>query len=185
MEGYPNATLLYTVARRIVLWETGHATGNSYKPTRPEVLETLLPRAGQDPERETARVSRLIEAAEFASRWSVKPPVPAPGTTGLLWWLLGRVSERERDVFMEALRTGGGLPDLAEYPDDGPLHPVLMLRNRLQGDYYAANSRGSRMKQEAVLHLCLRAWEAWRTHEHPRKLQMPTKLTDKHFRNPR
>jgi hypothetical protein len=185
MEGYSNATLLYTVARRIVLWEVGHPTGSNYKPTRPEVLETLWPREGFDEAAEEARVGRIIAAAAFAGGWKVKPPVPAPGTAGLLWWLLGRAREHDRDVFMEALRTGGGLPDLDEYPADGPLHPVLMLRNRLHGDYYASGKRGSKMRQEAVLLLCLRAWEAWRRKEHTTKLQMPTKLNDKSFRDPR
>jgi hypothetical protein len=106
-------------------------------------------------------------------------------TIGLLWWLLGRADEQRRDVFIEALRTGSGLPDLAEYPDGGPLHPVLMLRKRLAEDYYASAVRGAKMKQETVLYLCLRSWEAWRKREHTRKLQMPSKLTDDHFKDPR
>jgi hypothetical protein len=185
MEGYSNPTMLYSVARRIVLWEAGHASGNTLKPTRAEVLETLEPRKGFDEEQEQARIARIIEATAVSAKWKVKPPVPAAATVGLLWWLLGRADEQRRDVFIEALRTGSGLSDLAEYPDDGPLHPVLMLRKRLAEDYYAAKVRGGQMKQETMLYLCLRSWEAWRTREHCKKLQMPSKLTDDHFKDPR
>jgi hypothetical protein len=185
MEGYSNPTMLYAIARRIVLWEEGHASGNSYKPTRAEVLETLEPRKDFDEDQEQARIGRIIAATAASATWHVKPPVPAAATVGLLWWLLGRADEKARDQFIEALRTGSGLPDLAEYPDDGPLHPVLMLRKRLAEDYYASAVRGAKMKQETVLYLCLRAWEAWRTKEHTKKLQMPSKLTDEHFKNPR
>jgi hypothetical protein len=182
IEGRKNPTMLYTVARRIVLWDIGYVTGNTYKPTRAEVLETLEPREGRNLEQELARIAYIEAAAGFAAGWSLKPPVPPAGVAGLLWYLLGLKDPRDRDVFMGFLRTGSGLTDEGEWKKE---HPLVVLRNRLHGDFYEGQRRGTKVKQETVLYLCLRAWEAWRSHEEMTKLQMPPKLTDAHFKTPR
>ena len=182
VEGRKNPTMLHTVARRVVMWEAGHASGNSYKPTRREVLAALTPDPGKDQAEELARIARIEDAAEFAANWKLRPPIPQAGTAGFLWWLLGCVSSGQRDVFLEYLRTGTGLEE--DVPD-GEMHPLAVLRNRLHGDYYEARRRGANMKPETVLYLCLRTWEHWRRHEWPKKLQMPQGLTDAHFRKPR
>jgi hypothetical protein len=177
-----NPTLLYAVARRVVLWQAKGITGNAYKPTRAEVLETLSPLGGEDPEAALARIALIEQATDFAARWkSLKPPVPAAVTAGFLHWLLGQRSARDRDAFLEHLRSGAALPDEA----DGRVHPARMLRGRLHADYYDARQHGTQVKQETVLYLCLRAWDAWRRHEDITKLQMPKKLTDASFREPR
>lgn len=166
-EGIDNPVLLQTVCRRIAMWEAGRPVGNAWRPTRAETMAVLL----GHPEAE--------EAAMFADRWRVKPPVPTAGIAGFLWWLLGRKDEEDRDFFMEALRTGSGLSD-----KDGT-KPVLLLRSRLQADHATARTRGTSVKPETALYLSLRAWDAWRTRERISKLQMPPKLNDKSFREPR
>jgi len=182
-QGRAHATLLYTVGRRIALWQAGHMSGNTWKPTRAEVLAILEPQDTEDHDKELARVAHVEEATEAAKSWSVKPPVPAAGTVGFLWWLLGQVEPRDRDTFIEYLRTGSGLTD--EHVFKGAEHPLVLLRNRLHADAYAASTRGTSVKQETVLWLCLRGWDAWRRKEQIRKLQMPAKVTDASFRQPR
>jgi hypothetical protein len=167
IEGYEHAVLLQTVCRRISMWKAGRPVGNSFRPTRSETMAVLL----LHPE---AR-----EAAAFADGWHVKPPVPSAGIAGFLWWLLGTKSAADRDFFLEALRTGS---DISEHDDT---KPVLLLRNRLQGDHFTARQRGTSVRPETALYLCLRGWDAWRTRERITKLQMPTKLSDKSFRPPR
>lgn len=167
IEGKENSVLLQAVTGRIASWEAGYPLGNAYRPTRAEkiAIEKKYPAAAQ--------------AAEYARGWLVKPPIPTPGITGFLWWLLGTVSKEDRDVFLEGLRTGSGL---SENDDTAP---ILLLRTRLQADFFAARTRGTQVKAGTVLWLCLRAWDAWRTKEKMKKLQMPVKLTDKSFRAPR
>jgi hypothetical protein len=172
-EGYSNPTMLYTVARRIALWESGDPTGNTFKPTRAEVLDLLKPDPEKDPAAEVKRIERIVEAAEFAVGWKIRPPVPAPGIAGFLWWLLGRVNEADRDTFLDILRTGGG---------PAGTESVLLLRNRLQRDQYEASRHGTKVKQETVLWLCLRGWTSWRRDEDPKKMQMPSKLGDASFK---
>lgn len=179
--GRANPTLLYTVGRRIALWEAGHPAGNNYKPTRTEVLAILEPREGTDPDREMARIALIEEAAAFAANWKIKPPVPPAGIAGFLYWLLGQKNPQDRNTFLEYLRSGSGLAD----EEPGRPHPLVILRTRLLGDNYTAQVRGAHIKQETVLYLCLRTWDAWRRHEEMSKLQMPTKLTDASFRQPR
>jgi hypothetical protein len=180
-DGRKNGTMLYTVARRVVLWDAGRATGNTYKPTRAEVLAALEPQEGRDPAEEAGRVARVEEAAEFATGWKLKPPVVPAGVAGFLYWLLGQRSPGDRDVFLEYLRTATGLTD----QEPGRVHPVVLLRERLGRDHYEAQRHGTKVKQETVLYLCLRAWDAWRKGEETTKLQMPTKLGDGSFRKPR
>jgi len=181
IEGRRNPTLLFTVGRRIVLWNNGKVTGNTYKPTRSETLEVL--EMQDDSEAELERVTLVEQAADFAAAWSLKPPVPAAGIAGFLWWLLGQKSEAARDVFLEYLRTGAGLPDEAGFARDR--HPLIVLRQRLHADFYESRKRGTTVRQETVLYLCLRAWDAWRRHEEMTKLQMPRQLSDSSFRPPR
>lgn len=183
-QGRGNGTLLYTVGRRISLWSAGHMLGNAWKPTRAEVLAILEPQNdAPDETKELERVAYVEEAALFAKAWSVKPPVPAAGVMGFLWWLLGQINEQDRDTYCEFLRTGAGLTDEHVFAKD--CHPLITLRTRLHADQYAAASRGTKVKTETVFWLCLRAWDAWRRKENTKKLQMPTKLTDAHFKQPR
>lgn len=183
--GRHNATLLHTVGRRIVLWQAGHFTASNYKPTRAEVLEVVEPQDGPgiDYEAEISRVLLIEEAAKYAGDWSVKPPVPAPGTAGFLYWLLGQVDPHARDVFLTYLRDATGIE--GEPVPPGKTHPLVTLRTRLHADHYSAIRRGQQVKQETFTYLCLRGWEHWRRGEFPAKLQMPVKLTDSHFRTPR
>lgn len=183
--GRENPTLLHTVGRRIALWQSGHFTGNTYKPSRAEVLEILEPqdREGLDPDAEIARVLLIEEAAKYANDWNVRPPVPAAGTAGFLYWLLGQVDPGRRDVFMTYLRDATGIED--EFVPKGKVHPLVLLRTRLHADQYSATRRGQQVRQETFTFLCLRTWEHWRRGEFPAKLQMPVKLTDGHFRTPR
>jgi hypothetical protein len=174
MEGHQNSKLLGTVVRRISLWEAGHPIGNTWRPTRAEQLAVL--RLREDTEAEAERIRLIIEAADFAKGWSVKPLVPSPGLAGFLWWLLGNVNAEDRDTFMEGLRDGAALDKDS---------PILLLRNRLHSDHSNAQRRGTRVRPETVMWLCLRAWKAWRTHEDLDKLQMPGKLTEKNFTEPR
>lgn len=171
MHDFPNGTLLYSVARRLAMWQAEHPTGTSYKPTRAEVFALITGTP------ETPPVPLLMEAAEFASTWSVRPPVPAAATAGFLWHLLGTVSPEDRDVFMEYLRSSTGLTDVKP----GRVHPVVLLRSRLHADQYTARSKGQTVKQETVLWLCLRAWRAWLRGEELKKLQIPVKLSDASF----
>jgi hypothetical protein len=173
MRGYRNAHLLHTVARRIALWEAGAPTGNAWKPTKAEILALLEPQEGKSAEQESERIARIIAAADFAAAWNMKPPVPAAGIVGFLWWLLGRVNEQDRDTFLDVLKNGGGGEDLK---------PVLLLRTRLHRDQYDAQRHGTKVKQETVLWLCLRTWTAWHRDEDMAKLQMPPKLGDASFR---
>jgi hypothetical protein len=147
MDGHSNEVLLHALLRRIAMWQAGKPMGNVYRPTNAEKLAILV----QHPE--------AVDAAAFAARWSVKPKVPTEAVAGFLWWLLGQKSEDDRDVFMEYLRTGSGLTD--EVP--GEPHPLIVLRNRIHGDFYDAKQRGTQLKAETVLWLCLNAWDAWRT----------------------
>jgi hypothetical protein len=181
--GRDNGTLLYAMGRKITLWEHGKATGNSYKPTRLEVLEVLEPQPERNPAAEAARVELVEQAARYAVSWNAKPPLPPAAIAGFLWWLLGQADPEDRDVFLGYLRTGGGLTDQDRFAKDR--HPVIILRNRLHGDYYEGRRRGTKVKQETMLFLCLRAWEAWRKGQDMKKLQMPTDLSDQHFRQPR
>lgn len=183
--GRENPTLLHTVGRRIALWEAGHFTGNTYKPSRPEVLAILEPqdRPGLDPDAEIARVLLIEEAAKYADDWNVRPPVPAAGTAGFLYWLLGQVDAGARDVFMQYLREATGIEGEPVPPKR--VHPLVLLRTRLHADQYATTRRGGSVRQETFTYLCLRAWDHWRRGEFPAKLQMPTQLTDGHFRQPR
>jgi hypothetical protein len=181
MSGRKDPTLLYTVGRRIVLWEAGRITGNSYKPTRAEVLAILEPQEDQDPQAEAERIAYVEAATGFAANWKIKPPVVPAGVAGFLWWLLGRKSPEQRDVFLEYLRDGSGLTD--EVP--GHAHPLVVLRKRLARDQYEAQRHGTRVKQETVLYLCLNTWDAWRKGEKRTKLQMPEKLGDGSFKEPR
>lgn len=167
IEGLGNGVLLQTVCRRVAMWESGHPVGNSYRPTRAETMKVRL----VHPE--------TMKAAEFAEEWNLKPKIPTPGVAGFLWWLLGTVSERDRDFFLEGLRTGSGLSMHDE------TKPILLLRNRLSRDFFDAKTRGTTVKAETVLYLCLRSWDAWRTKEKISKLQMPEKLNDKSFKRPR
>lgn len=182
-KGRGNATLLFTVGRRIALWQTGHMLGNSWKPTRAEVYAILEPQESGDPDKELARVMYVEEAADFAKNWNAKPPIPPAGIIGFLWWLLGQVDVRDRDTYVEFLRTGAGLTDEHVFAKD--CHPLVVLRNRLHADQFEASRRGTHVRQETILWLCMRAWDAWRRKENVKKLQMPQKLTDGHFRNPR
>lgn len=169
-----NEFLLGTVLRRVNLWETGHATGNSYKPTISERLALVK----LDDDATTAdklKAEYIISAAAFAATWKVKPPVPQAGMAGFLWWLLGQYSEEHRDVFLKVLQDGGGGEDLS---------PVLLLRRRLHGDYYDSRQKHVTIRQEAVLWLCIRAWNAWRKGQKLSKLQLPEKLTDGAFIRP-
>jgi hypothetical protein len=181
MEGRKNPTLLYTVGRRVVMWEAGRVTGNTYKPTRAEVLKVLEPQADNDPQAEAERVAYVEAATEFAANWKLKPPVVPAGVAGFLWWLLGQKSPEQRDVYLEYLRSGSGLTD--EVP--GRQHPLPLLRARLARDHYEAQRHGTKVRQETVLFLCLRAWDAWRKGDDPSKLQMPKKLGDSSFKPPR
>jgi hypothetical protein len=182
-QGRENSTLLYAMGRRIALWERGKATGNSWKPTRLEALEVLEPQPGRNPAAEAVRIELVEQAAGYAAAWSAKPPLPPATIAGFLWWLLSQVDMEARDVFLEYLRTGGGLTDQDRFARDH--HPLIVLRNRLHGDYYEARRRGTTVKQETMLFLCLRAWEAWRKGQGMKKLQMPVDLSDGHFRQPR
>lgn len=164
-EGYANSTMLNTVARRVVLWEAGQPTGTNYRPTRAEIMDVVTHR------------DMIVEAAEYANGWKVRPPVPAPGTAGFLWYLLGTVNKDDRDTFMNYLRTGSGIDD--ENPDRP--HILRRLRNRLHADAYDARNRNKTIRPEGPLWLCLRAWQAWQSHEEMRKLQMPVRVTDASF----
>jgi hypothetical protein len=167
IEGHANSVLLQSICRRIAMWEAGRPVGNTLRPTRAETMAVLV------------KHSDAKEAAAFAEAWKVKPPVPSASMAGFLWWLLGTRDEADRDFFMEALRTGS---DISENDET---KPVLLLRNRLHADHFTARTRGSSVKPETVLYLCLRGWDAWRTKEKISKLQMPIKLNDKSFRAPR
>lgn len=181
MEGRKDPTLLYTVGRRIVLWQAERITGNSYKPTRAEVLAILEPQEDKDPRAEAERIAYVEAATGFAANWKIKPPVVPAGVAGFMWWLLGRKSPEQRDVFLEYLRDGSGLTD----EEPGHAHPLVILRKRLARDQYEAGRHGTRVKQETVLYLCLNAWDAWRKGEKRTKLQMPEKLGDGSFKEPR
>jgi len=181
MDGRENPTMLYTIGRRIVLWEAGRITGNAYKPTRAEVMEILKPQEGKYLPAELERVAYIEEATKFAANWSLKPPIVPAGVAGFLWWLLGQKSPEQRDIFLEYLRSGAGLTD--EVP--GRPHPLTVLRKRLARDQYEAQRHGTRVKQETVLFLCLRSWDTWRTGKSASKLQMPDKLGDASFKAPR
>lgn len=166
-EGVDDPILLQTICRRIAMWEAGRPVGNAMRPTRAETMRVRLLHPETD------------EAAKFADGWKVKPAIPSAGIIGFLWYLLGTKSEPERDFFLEALRTGSGVSM------DDETRPILILRNRLSRDFYDARTRGTSVRPETVLYLCLRAWDAWRTREKLSKLQMPEKLSDKSFREPR
>jgi hypothetical protein len=165
MMGHENPTMLYTVARRVALWTAGRPMGNAYKPTRAEVIEVVV------------KYPDLIKATEFAVGWKVRPPVPAAGTVGFLWWLLGTANQDDRDTFLEYLRTADGLND--EVP--GEPHPLKRLRARLHADAYDAMKSGHTIRQEAVTWLALRAWMSWHKDSGSRRLQMPKKLSDESF----
>lgn len=167
MEGREYPVLLHAVTNRIAMWEAGHPMGNAYRPTAAEKIEVL------------ERHPEAADAAEFARGWTVKPPVPSAGIAGFLWYLLGEKNAADRDFFMEGLRAGDGL----SAADDTA--PILLLRARLHGDFYDARTRGTSVKPSTQVYLCLRAWDAWRTKENIKKLQMPTRLTDKSFKAPR
>lgn len=162
--GHGNSTTLAAICRRIAMWEAGHPTGYTYRPTRAEIMEALE----NHPEAQ--------EASNYAKGWKMGDISPA--TAGFLYWLLTRDHHEEGVEFMERVRTGTGITD----PDKDA---VALLRKRLAQDKRRALKSGSQVKSEMVIWLTIRAHNAWLTKENMTKLQVPDKLSDKTFIKPR
>jgi hypothetical protein len=162
IRGHANVTNLKAVLRRIATWEAGQPWTRKLTPTNAELDKALI----AHPEAQ--------DAALFAKGWHA--PVVAQSLAGFCWWLFSQVNHADCKFFMDALRTGAAIDTD---------HPVHVLRERLLRDQKAGRTRGTFMRQEAVLWLIIRAWNAYRLNEDIRKLQIPVDVTDERFIRPR
>jgi hypothetical protein len=96
ISGYPDATQLAAISRKVFAWKIGQPWKCKVVATRDELLEII----DNDPS--------VGEAAKFAHSWKSRP---APASAGFAWWLLTNVDAADGTWFMERLRNG---TDLAE-----------------------------------------------------------------------
>jgi hypothetical protein len=134
MENIPYFTMVAAIAN--FLWQKGD--GSAITGGRPE-HPALVKLVHERPE--------LIDAARATMSFTWRPMRNA--TFGLLWYLCGTMSKKDRDIFFDQLENGTGL----ERGD-----PVLLLRRRLEETYRVR----ARFDRVVMLALSIKAWNARR-----------------------
>lgn len=149
IEEVSNSPIAASIALRMCAWDQGHT----------DLAPNSL-RATQSEQRAWMAANPVVSrAAEIAARTRREFKLLAPSAVGTAYVLFHRVDPGDAAEFFAQLGTGAGL-------DAG--HPILLLRNRTIRD--AAESR--RMTDKLRMGLLIKAWNANRSGDWPKVLQM-------------
>jgi hypothetical protein len=148
LSGHRNASTLASVARRVVLWESGQRTNTGkIKATHSEMAEAL------------ERYPGIAESADFADQVRRLSGLPA-SIVGLAHFLFGQIDYEQAVWFLSRVADGIGLP---------AGHPVLAFRDRVRKE----RDRGGRIHETMLLALLINAWNAYRAGETRTRLNLP------------
>ncbi|NUR63093.1 MAG: hypothetical protein HOV87_31220 [Catenulispora sp.] len=149
MDGEANAPILSSIVRRATLWEAGYrGHSGSYKPTRPELENTL------------AEFPFMRESAAYGTTHARAAGLVA-SQLGFVHWLLTRVDFEDGTWFLDRLCDGVDLRSG---------HPVLALRERIRRE---RDDSAGQLKTEIALALVITAWNAYRSRRTLQKVQLP------------
>lgn len=160
IDGGSNTSALAAIVRRAVMWEAGQRTNTGkIKPTNSEMMEFLT----ECPE--------IVHSAEIASKLASRTLLPA-SVLGLAHWLFSDIDPDQATFFIARV-----------IDEDVPTgHPARTLHRRIVN----LRINGGRVNESEALALTIRAWNAYRAGETPRKFQMPKGgLTNDNFPVPR
>jgi hypothetical protein len=153
IEQVTNSPIVSSIALRGYMWDKGNVdlVAASTTPSQAEQRAWM------------AANPMVYRAAEIAAVTRRSFKLLAPSAVGLTYILFNRLDPGDTAEFFARLGTGAGL-------DEG--HPILLLRNRTIRD--AAESR--RLTDKVRVGLLIKAWNADRTGEWPKSLQMTSEM---------
>lgn len=160
IDGETNTTSLSALVRRALMWDAGQRTNTGrFTPTTHE-MQTFL---DDNPE--------IRASAELARKLQSRSLLPA-SVLGLSHWLFSAIDAEAATWFIARV-----------VDEDVPTgHPARVLHRRI----VAMRLAGGRVHETEALALTIRAWNAYRKGETPRKFQMPKGgLTAANFPEPR
>lgn len=160
INGFSNAPTLASLVRRAVMWEEGqYLNTGKIQPTAAE-MDAFLEACPE-----------IAYSAEIASKLSSRNLLPA-SVIGLAHWLFSDIDPDQATWFI------GRVVDEDVEVD----HPARVLNRRIVSMRIA----GGRVNESDALALIIRAWNAYRAGESPRKFQMPRGgLANSNFPMPR
>ncbi len=160
INGFSNAPTLASLVRRAVMWEEGkYLNTGTVQPTAAE-MDAFLEACPE-----------IAYSAEIASKLSSRNLLPA-SVIGLAHWLFSDIDPDQATWFI------GRVVDEDVEVD----HPARVLNRRIVSMRIA----GGRVNESEALALTIRAWNAYRAGETPKKFQMPKGgLTNSNFPEPR
>lgn len=148
MDGVKNAPVVASIAVRVMRWDGGDKRLSAgFKPTHTEALNWIASHPS---------VHRSAEVAQ-TTRSAFKPLHQS--SAGAAHFILSRIDVGDTAEFFAMLASGAGLE-----PGSG----ILALRNRLMN----VSAAGERVPDGVRLNMILRAWNAYRTGEDFRKMNI-------------